>query len=259
MEDDFHRFAVVVHHDGAKVVDVAGDGTRYPWTTCPSAVEPLRALAGAPLSTRLSSLGDHAPARQNCTHLFDLAGSPSPMPRAATAALAPTTWRSPIATASTRTRSCGATASCCCAGTWPDGCSSGHRPSMASPTRRFHRVGRGEPRRRHGRGRQHPAARLRHQLRSHDGPRRLRDRGHARRSGAGDVLLVPTRDDRTCGAREGPDSRLHERCRCAAPISLNELRPSTARDDVRGATHHRVDDATRRRRSCPRRHEWSSR
>jgi hypothetical protein len=53
---------------------VVGDGTRYPWTTCPSAVEPLRELAGARLSTRLSALGDHAPARQNCTHLFDLAG-----------------------------------------------------------------------------------------------------------------------------------------------------------------------------------------
>src|SRR5205085_6928940 len=38
------------------------------------ATEPLRALAGAPLSTRLSSLGEYAPARQNCTHLFDLSG-----------------------------------------------------------------------------------------------------------------------------------------------------------------------------------------
>jgi hypothetical protein len=74
MEDDFHRFGVVVRHDGTNVIDVAGDGTRYPWTTCPSAVEPLRALAGAPLSTRLSALGDHAPARQNCTHLYDLSG-----------------------------------------------------------------------------------------------------------------------------------------------------------------------------------------
>jgi hypothetical protein len=61
-------------HDGERVVEVRGEGVRYPWTTCPDAVEPLRALAGAPLSTRLSALGDHAPARQNCTHLFDLAG-----------------------------------------------------------------------------------------------------------------------------------------------------------------------------------------
>lgn len=74
MEDDFHRFGVTLHHDGKHVVEVLGDGSRYPWTTCPSAVEPLRALAGAPLSTRLSSLGEYAPARQNCTHLFDLSG-----------------------------------------------------------------------------------------------------------------------------------------------------------------------------------------
>jgi hypothetical protein len=74
MEDDFHRFGVTVRHDGARVVEVAGDGTRYPWTTCPGAVEPLRALAGAALSTRVSALGEYAPARQNCTHLFDLAG-----------------------------------------------------------------------------------------------------------------------------------------------------------------------------------------
>jgi hypothetical protein len=65
---------VTVRHDGATVVAVEGDSRRYPWTTCPSAVEPLRALAGAPLTTALSALGEHGEARQNCTHLFDLAG-----------------------------------------------------------------------------------------------------------------------------------------------------------------------------------------
>lgn len=74
MEDDFHRFGVTLRHDGQRVVEVVGDGVRFPWTTCPAAVEPLRALAGAPLSTRLSALGEYAPARQNCTHLFDLSG-----------------------------------------------------------------------------------------------------------------------------------------------------------------------------------------
>jgi hypothetical protein len=74
MEDDFHRFGVTLRHDGERVVEAAGDSERYPWTTCPSAAEPLRALAGATLSTRLSVLGGYAPARQNCTHMFDLAG-----------------------------------------------------------------------------------------------------------------------------------------------------------------------------------------
>ena len=57
-----------------RVLAVEGDSHRYPWTTCPSAVDPLRALAGAPLTTRLSTLGEHGEARQNCTHLFDLSG-----------------------------------------------------------------------------------------------------------------------------------------------------------------------------------------
>lgn len=37
-------------------------------------MEPLRALAGAELTTTLSALGGHGEARQNCTHLFDLSG-----------------------------------------------------------------------------------------------------------------------------------------------------------------------------------------
>ena len=63
-----------LRHDGARVVAVEGEGHRYPWTTCPSAVEPLRALVGAPLTTKLSALGEHGVARRNCTHLFDLSG-----------------------------------------------------------------------------------------------------------------------------------------------------------------------------------------
>lgn len=37
-------------------------------------MEPLRALAGAQLTTSLGALGEHGEARQNCTHLFDLTG-----------------------------------------------------------------------------------------------------------------------------------------------------------------------------------------
>jgi hypothetical protein len=74
LEDDFHRFGLTLHHDGARVTAVEGDAERFPWTTCPSAVEPLRAVAGAPISRRLTELGEHVAARSNCTHLFDLAG-----------------------------------------------------------------------------------------------------------------------------------------------------------------------------------------
>jgi hypothetical protein len=74
LEDDFHRFGVTIAHDGHHVVGISGRAGRYPWTTCPGAVEPLRGLVGAALDTRLSALGQHAPAREHCTHLFDLAG-----------------------------------------------------------------------------------------------------------------------------------------------------------------------------------------
>jgi hypothetical protein len=74
LEDDFHRFGLTLHHDGARVTAVEGDATRYPWSTCPTAIEPLRGVAGAPITRRLTALGGHVPARSNCTHLFDLSG-----------------------------------------------------------------------------------------------------------------------------------------------------------------------------------------
>ena len=74
LEDDFHRFGLTLHHDGERVTAVEGDAERFPWTTCPSAVEPLRSVAGARISRRLTELGEHVAARSNCTHLFDLAG-----------------------------------------------------------------------------------------------------------------------------------------------------------------------------------------
>lgn len=74
LEDDFHRFGLVLHHDGAEVVSVEGHADRFPWVTCPGAVEPLKALAGMPLSERSTAVGGFADAHSNCTHLFDLAG-----------------------------------------------------------------------------------------------------------------------------------------------------------------------------------------
>jgi hypothetical protein len=74
LEDDFHRFGLTLHHDGSRVTAVEGDATRFPWTTCPTAVEPLQSVAGAPITSRLTDLGAHVAARSNCTHLFDLAG-----------------------------------------------------------------------------------------------------------------------------------------------------------------------------------------
>ena len=74
LEDDLHYFKVVLRHDGERVASVEGEPVRWPWTTCADAVGPLRALAGMPLSPRFLAVGEWAPPRLNCTHLFDLAG-----------------------------------------------------------------------------------------------------------------------------------------------------------------------------------------
>jgi hypothetical protein len=74
LEDDFHHFRVVVAHDGSRVTGVRGESLRFPWSTCPAAAAQLEPLAGMPLSTRSTAVGDVISARDNCTHMFDLAG-----------------------------------------------------------------------------------------------------------------------------------------------------------------------------------------
>ena len=74
LEDDFHHFEVTLRHDGSRVTEVEGRSVRWPWSTCPGAAEPLRALAGMALSPRCLAVGGHADPRANCTHMFDLAG-----------------------------------------------------------------------------------------------------------------------------------------------------------------------------------------
>ena len=62
LEDDFHHFRVRLTHDGNAVTGVEGEAVRYPWSSCASAGEPIQELVTGT-----------AEARQNCTHLFDLA------------------------------------------------------------------------------------------------------------------------------------------------------------------------------------------
>jgi hypothetical protein len=74
LEDDFHHFSVRLVHDGAAVTSVDAHAHRWPWTTCPDAAGPLHALEGMELSPRCLAVGAVADAKQNCTHMFDLAG-----------------------------------------------------------------------------------------------------------------------------------------------------------------------------------------
>ncbi len=73
LEDDFHHFVVTLRHDGEKVVSCDNASLRWPWSTCPDAAEPLRALAGMPLSRRFTAAGRWTDPKQNCTHQFDTA------------------------------------------------------------------------------------------------------------------------------------------------------------------------------------------
>jgi hypothetical protein len=74
LEDDFHHFRVEIDHADGVITDVRGSGVRGPWTACMDAGVKLLPLIGQPLSWRSTAVGDYAEARQNCTHMFDLAG-----------------------------------------------------------------------------------------------------------------------------------------------------------------------------------------
>ena len=74
LEDDFHHFCVCIVHDGHTIRRVETQARRYPWSTCPGAELALQALVGQPLVSRVSDIGNLIEMRQQCTHLFDLAG-----------------------------------------------------------------------------------------------------------------------------------------------------------------------------------------
>jgi Protein of unknown function (DUF2889) len=74
LEDDQHYFTVTLHHDGAGVTSVTSASVRAPWSTCAAAAEPLRALAGMPLSDRCLAVTEWTASEQHCTHQLDLAG-----------------------------------------------------------------------------------------------------------------------------------------------------------------------------------------
>jgi len=73
LEDDFHRFALRVEHDGQRVNAVPAAARRYPWTTCPGAVAVLERLIGLPLTESHAAVRAYSSQRMHCTHLFDLA------------------------------------------------------------------------------------------------------------------------------------------------------------------------------------------
>ena len=70
LEDDIHRMAVTLHHDGEVVTGVEAEMSRHPWDLCPGAVAKVEAdFTGRPLAPSARTIDKKA----NCTHLFDLA------------------------------------------------------------------------------------------------------------------------------------------------------------------------------------------
>lgn len=69
LEDHVHHFGVRVEHDGRVVTAVTPRAVRWPWVTCPGALDQLQALVGAPIGER--PLVDDP--RQHCTHALDVA------------------------------------------------------------------------------------------------------------------------------------------------------------------------------------------
>ncbi len=74
LEDDNHRFRIMLYHDGQVVTRIEGEALRYPLTTCPGSLDLLKELVGTPLSDDPRSLGVRLDPRRFCTHQFDLAG-----------------------------------------------------------------------------------------------------------------------------------------------------------------------------------------
>jgi len=69
LEDDVHRFALRLEHDGARIVAVHAETIRAPWTECPGAAAHL---AGELAGELLADVARRDP-YQHCTHLLDVA------------------------------------------------------------------------------------------------------------------------------------------------------------------------------------------
>lgn len=70
LEDDYHRMAVEIAHEGGIATDVSASMARAPWTTCPGAELQLPGtFTGRPLAL-FGAVGER---EWNCTHLHDLA------------------------------------------------------------------------------------------------------------------------------------------------------------------------------------------
>jgi hypothetical protein len=69
LEDDWHRMVVTLHHDSATITAIDSEMKRWPWTTCPGAMD---TLAVTFVGVALGEVAQRGEKTANCTHLYDL-------------------------------------------------------------------------------------------------------------------------------------------------------------------------------------------
>lgn len=74
LEDDFHHFGVTIEQADGIITEARAAAARAPFSTCPSAGLGLKGMIGHRLAARSTEVGRMIPMRQQCTHMFDLAG-----------------------------------------------------------------------------------------------------------------------------------------------------------------------------------------
>lgn len=74
LEDDFHHIGLTLEHDGQNITAIRVASERLPFTTCPAAAANLQKLVGQHLSPRCTDIGAMVNMREQCTHMYDLAG-----------------------------------------------------------------------------------------------------------------------------------------------------------------------------------------
>lgn len=74
LEDDHHHFAVHVRAENGRVAAIRGEAIRRPWTLCALAAAELRKLEGMEIAGDPTAVLEQANIREQCTHMFDLAG-----------------------------------------------------------------------------------------------------------------------------------------------------------------------------------------
>ncbi|BFM16941.1 hypothetical protein R50073_31240 [Maricurvus nonylphenolicus] len=72
LEDEPHAFSVELQHDQSKITSIEATWVRHPTSTCPGAIDKLKELEGAPLSSNPLDIRAFSDSKSHCTHFFDL-------------------------------------------------------------------------------------------------------------------------------------------------------------------------------------------